>query len=659
MTQTLSGAAKPQYVAGGGPTAGVGCGPYDLLNVPFEPILQLDQIQGNVLGGFNKDHQTLIYLRIDDVEKFREWLRGVLPLIATAQQVVQFNRLYKLLRESGNVIAEQSVRVTWINIAFSHAALKKLTDDTPGHLAKCDFKDEAFVAGMAARGSNVLGDPSDVWTTAQNPAREPDVVVIIASDSLESMGATVQKVTADSPENRFATVLGVEEGHNDRSHTGVFGFRDGISQPGVRGVCSPRPDDFLTPRLNPRDPNEGLPGQALVWPGEFVLGYRTESMDEPDLSKSQEDAFNEPVVSPEVGPDWAANGSYLAFRRLREDLKEFEHQVDQASGRVGLAPDIVKAEIVGRWQDGAPLGRELAKGHPREPARSDGFDACTNNNFNFENSVADVVCPVGAHIRKAFPRQGQPVDQRRHRILRRGISYGHALSTNDDDQGLLFLAYQASLVDQFEMISGHMNNPDFGEKGAGYDLIAGQNGSDARFLRLVGGAEIRSDQPFVRPTGGGYYFTPSLWALSKIADPGVASWTPVPTRAELEDRVKYAYYMLGRFIYEQAPYATGPDLKLSADFYHSADTGPFQIQSDGLAKSYGLHPFDGAAQQLFRRSSSQLDSDDQMKCLWWYFLGSAQRVTKAIRIPYRYTRAGDDTLVDAALLLGFAGPGNQ
>ncbi len=43
-----------------------------------------------------------------------------------------------------------------------------------------------------------------------------------------------------------------------------FGFLDRVSQPGIRG---------LTKRSNQKEPNEGFPGQDLVWPGEFVFGY--------------------------------------------------------------------------------------------------------------------------------------------------------------------------------------------------------------------------------------------------------------------------------------------------------------------------------------------------------------------------------------------------
>jgi len=40
-----------------------------------EPVLAVDEIQGNSLAGFNKHHQTLLFGTIDsDVDRFRLWL---------------------------------------------------------------------------------------------------------------------------------------------------------------------------------------------------------------------------------------------------------------------------------------------------------------------------------------------------------------------------------------------------------------------------------------------------------------------------------------------------------------------------------------------------------------------------------------------------------
>src|SRR5450631_582596 len=68
-----------------------------------EPELEVDQIQGNILAGFNKDNQTLIFLEIHDRRKFKLWLRAITPFVATTEEVLQFNRLFKLIRSRRKV----------------------------------------------------------------------------------------------------------------------------------------------------------------------------------------------------------------------------------------------------------------------------------------------------------------------------------------------------------------------------------------------------------------------------------------------------------------------------------------------------------------------------------------------------------------------------
>jgi hypothetical protein len=323
-----------------------------------------------------------------------------------------------------------------------------------------------------------------------------------------------------------------------------------------------------------------------------------------------------------------------------------------AATQLGMQRVEVDARVFGRWPDGVPLVDD-AHYHPASQA---GQDPCTNNDFLFRSKANQVECPLGAHIRKANPRDDEPGLVRQHRLLRRGISYGSAESR---EKGLLFLAYQASISNQFEYVARRMNQANPQASGNDIDLIAGENHGNQRTLTLPSGQVIVSNEPFVVATGGGYFFTPSIWALEKLAEGSREAWKPPLTNTVLGDQVRYAYYELGRFIYEQAPYATGPDLEISADFYHSASNPELAIKTDGLAKKFGLHPLKTGTENFFRASSAQLTDEDQMKCLWWYFKGKVTRVTKAIKIPYRYKRAGQDTQVGAELLIGFAGPGTD
>ena len=57
----MSANATPFEAPWSGPLDQIPAGP-DRAN---EPSLAIDQIQGNIFPGFNKDHQTLLFLRID------------------------------------------------------------------------------------------------------------------------------------------------------------------------------------------------------------------------------------------------------------------------------------------------------------------------------------------------------------------------------------------------------------------------------------------------------------------------------------------------------------------------------------------------------------------------------------------------------------------
>jgi hypothetical protein len=96
---------------------------------------------------------------------------------------------------------------------------------------------------------------------------------------------------------------------------------------------------------------------------------------------------------------------------------------------------------------------------------------------------------------------------------------------------LLFLSFQTSLFDQFEFLAATwMNTPDKpqNDAGDGHDLLVGQNPADDRRIRTAtllthrGGSitshEITTDtgRQWVFATGGGYFFAPSLTALSDV-----------------------------------------------------------------------------------------------------------------------------------------------
>src|SRR6202007_606265 len=85
------------------------------------------------------------------------------------------------------------------------------------------------------------------------------------------------------------------------------------------------------------------------------------------------------------------------------------------------------AKFVGRWPSGAPISIV--------PDTDDPAMGEVNDFVYMEDDPEGYRCPIGAHIRRANPRDSRVNDHpdeslttsSRHRIVRRGISYGSPL----------------------------------------------------------------------------------------------------------------------------------------------------------------------------------------------------------------------------------------
>jgi Dyp-type peroxidase family len=529
---------------------------------PTEPLLDAHEIQGNVIPGFMKPRMAVMALAFGDLDAARAWMRRILPSITTLAGVMPSRvavRAERLARRvtAGSTDVVQSLDDQWLNIAFSRPALAKLLSAArPGDTAR--FADEAFAAGLAAR-SAALGDPTDPaaegnpanWRVG-GPGKDADVLLVFGADQEATMTRFLAQVRADAMGDGKLTVLYEEQGAKlDQLGREHFGFQDGISQPGVRGRIPGDPPTFLTPRtIDPATVPEawlyGLPGQYLVWPGEFVFGYAAQGAD--------------PLIAapPQLpGPAWSRNGSYLVFRRLRQDVAGFRaflaEQAEALCGQPGFAdmtPELLGASLFGRWQSGAPLSRTPAGDDPAL-----GGDPLANNHFGFAadtqplplvgappddypEAKADPVgltCPLASHIRKVNTRdvgsdQGGRRASFKRRLLRRGLPFGPPFPESgedpaDGDRGLLFVSYQASIVDQFEFLNqAWMGDPVAPRSPSGFDMVIGQNGQPGAerlrtcvIVRPTGDAgTVTAARDVVIPTGGGYFFSPSISALRDV-----------------------------------------------------------------------------------------------------------------------------------------------
>jgi Dyp-type peroxidase family len=526
---------------------------------PQEPVLDMAEIQGIAIPGFLKPHQTLLYLRLPDgrqvVDNFKEFLGRFAGQLATAVQTLDDRRRHRQARLTERPPEDRADTVL-VALGFSYIGLRRLT---PG---ADEIPDAAFRQGLVAR-SALLGDPTDPaseghplkWVVGA-PGAELDALIVVAGNTRAAVTARAEELAGE------LRAVGLDVASQDgdvrpdlRGHE-HFGFDDGVSQPGPRGLASNRPGDYITERhIDLRQVPEawlyGYPGQDLVWPGEFVLGYPATS---PDPLLPGPDSL--------ARPSWTHNGAFLVYRRLRQDVGLFWRTMHEEAMRLavlpgfsGLTDDMLAARLVGRWPSGAPVNRVPLADDPKL-----GGDRFASNNFRFDSDTppmqlrggradpypqakadpAGVVCPWAAHIRKVNTRDssndmGAREATYSRRILRISVPFGNPLplanryaeSAADPEhgnRGLLFLAIQASIERQFEFLQARWaNDPSRPKMPGGNDMVIGQNAvarDGIRRCAIFGSsleqAEVRAAKQWVIPTGGGYFFVPSVSALSDV-----------------------------------------------------------------------------------------------------------------------------------------------
>ncbi|GAA2841471.1 hypothetical protein GCM10010441_76990 [Kitasatospora paracochleata] len=518
------------------------------------PLRENDDIQGDVLAGFKKDHTVLLFLTFEDPVKARGWLRRLTPRIATTRQVAAFNKAYSEARKrSGG--DPTGLRATWLGVGLTYPGLAALIDREPYPPVPAERDDtlRAFQQGPVAR-AGILGDEGDshpsTWIFGNNRTEESlHAVLTVAADTVEDLQAelTAQREAAAQCgvsivfQQNCATLPGSRRG---KEH---FGFKDGVSEPGVRGFDEPDPlrEEWV------RD----HPGTRLIPAGEFVVGH-------PRV---------EPGVMPPTAAPWAHNGSFQVVRRLAQDVPGWWAQLARTlpvlKERKAVPQDAtvewLAARVVGRWRSGTPVAKCPHADTPFNTV------AANDNEISFRDDPDGHTTPLFSHLRKTNPRDGlreasgepplpeNPVMDRR-RIMRRGSPYGHPFDPAaegpggpDAPRGLLFVSYQADLVTQFEFIQNMwMDSPGFppGRKAPegrppspGPDAMVGADGTV--YWEHADGEPVELEfRRFVRTEGAVYAFAPSITVLRALGDgvlpgedttePGrpVDTFLPVPDR---------------------------------------------------------------------------------------------------------------------------------
>jgi Dyp-type peroxidase family len=493
------------------------------------PLVENDNIQGNVLAGFNKDHQMLLFMNLATTDAGRAWLSELRPRLATNKSVAGFNRRFSAAkREAGG--DPEDLAALWTNVSFTAAGVQLLAPaaiEALNHLkpdAGLDAGVHLWLAGagdpgLAKRVGDVGTSAPDGWLFGK-PEQPIHAVVCIAADRPDDLNTEIAKQRSIAArlgvsivfEQPGETLPGAAAGHEH------FGFKDGISQPGVFG--------FDPPSTEPGHEGEvaGKHGTDLLAAGNFVLGYPRD----PQAETKQPEAVNV--------PKWMFDGSFLVTRRLAQDVAGFWANAESAYAGLPPAakcpvsgissPDALAAKLVGRWRSGTPVAAA-----PFSDNRS-AHDPDDDNAFGFEDDEDGENTPFVAHIRKVYPREGgtkakisvSEDETKPRRILRRGIPFGLPFQPTggrgagvDGDRGLVFQCYQASLADQFTFLQqvwinlGLFPNPDTGN-----DSVIGL-ASDKVTIKACGAAQTIGFGQFVHTQGSLFTLTPSLETVDRLA----------------------------------------------------------------------------------------------------------------------------------------------
>jgi Dyp-type peroxidase family len=398
------------------------------------------------------------------------WLAGIVDKVGT-----------------GASVGADSPDARWVTLGFTWSGLRMLgVDDVP----LSSFADE-FREGLAAR-AKIVGftgaNAPDHWDPGLGGNSLHAIAVLFARDAAErdraarahaTYLAEIGGVTLQS----FLDLGAISADGAPREH---FGYLDRLSEIPIEGT-GPAPT-----------PGSGPP----VKPGEFFLGYPDETGETPELPRPSE---------------LSRNGSFAAYVRIQEHVGAFRDFL-RAQG----TPDegeLVAAKMMGRWRGGAPL--VLSPDHD-DPQL--GADLQRTNDFNYsEMDPRGYRCPVGSHIRRMNPRD-TVTGLQRHRMIRRGGTYGPALAEGapEDgvDRGIAAFIGCASLSRQFEFaMNVWVNDPSFKGLENERDPICGTH--DGTFDMAIPRRPIRRTltglPAFTTIRGGAYFFLPGIRALRLLA----------------------------------------------------------------------------------------------------------------------------------------------
>ncbi len=438
-------------------------------------LAMLNDLQGNILKGHGRHFTVNLFLAFDPTRRdiVLSAIHSLAEEVTTALDQLTGAQVFKATGKPANPF------LSLLLTAEGYRALKAEAFMPDG---------EAFKQGMKKRPLN--DPPPEQWD--RELAQEIHAMLIIGANSAAEQAAlqtTFQQRIAGTA--GAVTLVAVELGtaiSNSNGH-GIehFGYVDGRSQPLV---------------LQEDVEHEAQHGGIDQWDPSIPL--------------------RQLLVKCPGGKLDVSFGSYFVFRKLEQNVKGFkQREIDLAELLPGAGAR-AGASVVGRYENGMPVLPDQI------PAKIN-VAAGVPNNFNFLSDPEGLKCPFAGHIRKTNPRSDTD-DSKTHLMARRGIPYGTRSDDPNDGKldnkptggvGLLFMAYQSDIENQFEFTQiMWANNAGFRRPDTGIDPIIGQppGAGPQRYPKEYGKSlsEPFDFSGFVTMKGGDYFFAPSISFLKRI-----------------------------------------------------------------------------------------------------------------------------------------------
>ncbi len=458
-------------------------------------IIDEADIQGNILKSHGREFTNFLFLKFnkEKSEEIKNWISifAFTRVVSSKKQKADSDKFrphrYKF---SASEVGQEFV-ISFMLSAEGYRVLGVPDSETPD--------DEGFLIGMRGR-RKVLKDRSDrYWqgrdTNNRMYAHNYSALILVAHSNKSELDTCTYNILKETIpfldiHEETGPVYMVESGQtlkkqfheNSRpASVDIFGFADNLSQPDI-----------------------STDSNAL----KKLLYHENKYSSEPNRF-----------------------GSFVVFRKYKQDKARFEKLIEKIVKALGLkgkeATALVEAQIFGRFRDGTPIARfDRPKAHPENWKDVD---------FTYRGDALGTKCPFHAHSRKMNSRNAEVFDKNRL-ITRRGVPFDHNVknssSHNEKGQGLFFISYQKSIINQFEYLN-HLGVSDRFEISIN-DFI--RSGRDPIFMyqkkksqeaiqkwNLQWGVTTSNRQGFkiigkdiISLKGGEYFYAPSISFLKSL-----------------------------------------------------------------------------------------------------------------------------------------------